>query len=144
MQLVRASAEQMARFILNMKESPMGEIRVPVRVSNPFDASRYWEADFLVDTGATVSSVPVDVLNSIGVDASELAEVFMADGRSALRRVGLASIEVASVKRTTEVIYAPEQTEPLLGCLILEAMGFLVDPLKERLRPRSDLSVGVD
>ncbi len=144
MQLVRAKPEAIARLVLSMKESPMGKVRVPVRVSNPFDAGRYWEADFLVDTGSTVSSVPVDVLNSIGVDASEIVEVFMADGRSALRRVGLASFDVAGVKRTSEVIYAPEDTEPLLGFLILEAMGFLVDPLQERLRPRSDLAVGVD
>ena len=144
MQLVRASAEQMARFILNMKESPMGEVRVPVRVSNPFDADRSWEADFLVDTGSTVSSVPVDVLNGIGVDASEIARVYMADGSSALRRIGYASFELAGVTRRAEVIFAPEGTDPLLGYLILESMGFLVDPLRERLRPRSDLSPALD
>ncbi len=44
MQLVKATPEAMARFILSMKESPMGAIRVPVRVSNLFDASRYWRA----------------------------------------------------------------------------------------------------
>lgn len=144
MQLVQATPEAMARFILSMKESPMGAIRVPVRVSNLFDASRYWEGDFLVDTGSTVSSVPVDVLNGIGVDASEIVKVFMADGRSALRRVGIATFDVAGTVRTSEVIYAPEDTEPLLGFLILESMGFLVDPLKERLRQRSDLAVEVD
>ncbi len=68
----------------------------------------------------------------------------MADGRSALRRVGIATFDVAGTVRTSEVIYAPEDTEPLLGFLILESMGFLVDPLKERLRQRSDLAVEVD
>ena len=144
MMRVIAEPEAMARLEASIKESPMGEVRVPVRVSNPFDADRSWEADFLVDTGSTVSSVPVDVLNGIGVDASEIARVYMADGSSALRRIGYASFELAGVTRRAEVIFAPEGTDPLLGYLILESMGFLVDPLRERLRPRSDLSPALD
>ncbi len=144
MQRIVAEPEAMTRLEASMKESPMGEVRVPVRVSNPFDSDRFWDAEFLVDTGSTMSSVPVDVLNGIGVDAVEIVRVYMADGSSALRRVGLATLSLAGVSLPVQVIYAPEDTEPLLGYLVLEAMGFLVDPLKERLRPRSHLSVGVD
>ena len=139
-----AEPEAIERLSGEIKESAMGEVRVPVRIANPFDSSRAWEADFLVDTGSTVSSVPVDVLNDIGLDAVELARVYMADGSSALRRIGYASFELAGVTRRAEVIFAPEGTDPLLGYLILESMGFLVDPLRERLLPRTALSTALD
>lgn len=141
---VVAEPEAVERLSGEIKESAMGEVIVPVRITNPDEASRRWEADFLVDTGATVSSVPVDVLNSIGVDAVELVRVFMADGSSAFRRVGYVSFELAGVTRRAEVIFAPEGTDPLLGYMILESMGFLVDPLRERLLPRAALSPALD
>ena len=142
MQRVVAEPEAIARLSASIKESSVGEVRVPVRIANPFDSERFWEADFLVDTGSTMGSVPVDVLNEIGVDAVEIVRVYMADGSSALRRVGLVRLSVAGVTLPTQVIYAPEDTEPLLGYLILEAMGFIVDPLRQRLLPRSELRTG--
>lgn len=139
-----AEPEAIALFQASIKESPVGEVRVPVRVANPFDQSRFWEADFLVDTGSTVSTVPVDVLNAIGVDASEIVRVHMADGSSALRRVGLLRYTVVGISRTAEVVYGPEGVEPLLGALQLQSMGLLVDLAGERLLPRSALSPTLD
>ena len=144
MQRIVAEPEAIEQLLGEIKESPMGEVRVPMQVSNPFDASRTWEADFLVDTGSTISSVPVDVLNSLGLDAIQIAQVWMADGSSALRRVGIARFTLAGVARGAEVIFAPEESEPLIGVTLLQSMGFLVDPLRERLLPRSVLSEALD
>ena len=139
-----AEPEAVERLSGEIKESAMGEVRVPVRIANPVDSSRSWEADFLVDTGSTVSAVPVDVLNAIGVDASEIVRVYMADGSSALRRVGLLRYTVVGISRTAEVVYGSEGVEPLLGALQLQSMGLLVDQAGERLLPRSALSPTLD
>ena len=61
-----AEPEGIERLATQIKESPMGEVRVPVRVANPDAPDLFWEAEFLVDSGASVSEAPVDVLNSAG------------------------------------------------------------------------------
>ena len=43
MMRIVAEPEAMARLEASIKESPMGEVRVPVRIANPFDTARYWE-----------------------------------------------------------------------------------------------------
>ena len=144
MQRIVAEPEAIALFQASIKESPAGEVRVPVRVANPFDQGRFWESDFLVDTTPTMSIVPVDVLDAIGVDAREIVRVYMADGSSVLRRVGLLRYTVAGISRTAEVVYGPEGVEPLLGALQLQSMGLLVDLAGERLLPRSALSPTLD
>ncbi|MYD75010.1 MAG: hypothetical protein F4Y11_12720 [Chloroflexi bacterium] len=99
--MLRAVAEPEAieRLGSQIKESPIGEVRVPVRVANPDAPDRSWEAEFLVDTGATVSVVPVDVLNDLCVEAIDVARFYLADESSILRRVGLARFVVAGVSR---------------------------------------------
>ena len=122
----------------------MGEVRVPVQVTNREAPGRSWEADFLVDTGATVSVVPVDVLNDLGVEAVDVARFYLADESSILRRVGLARFVVAGVARHAEVMFGAEGCQPIVGATLLQSMGFLVDPLRERLLPRSALAASLD
>ena len=139
-----AEPEAIALLQASIKKSPAGEIRVPVRVANPVDRSRFWESDFLIDTAPTISIVPADVLDAIGVDASENVRVYMADGSSALRRVGLLRYTVVGISRTAEVVCGPEGVEPLLGGLQLGSMGLLVDQAGKRLLPRSAISPTFD
>ena len=142
MQRIVAEPEAVERLLNEIKESPMGEVRVPVRVANPFDRSRTWEGDFLVDTGSTENWMPVDVLNELGLDAMNVVRVWMADGTSTLQQAGFAYFTVAGITRPHEVIFAPEGSEPLLGLTQLESMGFLVDPRGNQLLPRSVLTSG--
>ena len=139
-----AEPEALERLASQIKESPMGEVRVPVRVANPDAPERFWEAEFLVDTGATVSVVPVDVLNDLGVEAVDVARFYLADESSILRRVGLARFVVAGVARHGEVMFGNEGCQPIVGVTLLQSMGFLVDPLRERLLSRSALAASLD
>ena len=142
MQRIVAEPETVTQLLLEIKESPMGEVRVPVRVANPFDPSRTWEGDFLVDTGSTENWMPADVLNELGLDAQSIVRVWLADGTSSLQQAGFAYFTLAGVTRPHEVIFAPDGSEPLLGLTQLESMGFLVDPRGNRLLPRSLLTSG--
>jgi len=36
-----------------------------------------------------------------------------------------------------EILFGPENTEPLLGVIVLEAAGFMVDPKNQMLRKLS-------
>ena len=139
-----AELEAIERLASQIKEPPMGEVRVPVRVAHPDAPDRSWEAEFLVDTGATVSVLPVDVLNDLGVEAVDVARFYLADESSILRRVGLARFIVAGVSRHAEVMFGNEGGQPIVGGTLLQSMGFLVDPLRERLLPRSALAASLD
>ncbi len=144
--MLRAVAEPEAieRLASQIKESPMGEVRVPVRVANPDDPSRFWEAEFLVDSGASVSVVPVDVLNRLGIDARRFGRFYLANESSIVRRVGIASFTVAGEIEDASVMFGEEGAEPILGLTVLESLGFLIDPLRQRLLPRSALAASLD
>ena len=139
-----AAPEAVERLASQIKESPMGEVRVPVRVANPDAPDRSWEADFLVDSGASVSVVPVDVLNQLGIDARRLGRFYLANESSIVRRVGLATFTVAGETEDASVMFGEEGSEPILGLTVLQSLGFLVDPLRERLLPRSALAEALD
>ena len=132
--------EAMARLEASMKESPMGEVRVPVRIANPFDTARHWEADFLVDTGASDSIVPTSVLESIGLTPRVVREVWLADGSMVRRLVGPAFFTVSELETFNDVIFGDDAVEPILGLPVLESLGLIVDPRLQRLLRRSALT----
>ncbi len=60
----------------------------------------------------------------------------MVDGRTAVKRVGSAWIEIDGRKASTEVI-ALTNGRPLLSVLALEALGFTVDPRTRTLKKQA-------
>ena len=144
--MLRAVAEPEAieRLASQIKESPMGEVRVPVRIANPDAPERFWEAEFLVDSGASVSVVPVDVLNRLDIDPRRFGRFYLADESSIVRRVGIASFTVAGQTEDASVMFGEENAEPILGLTVLQSLGFLIDPLRHRLLPRSALVASLD
>ena len=124
-----------------IEETPMGEVRVPVRISNPHDPDRFWEGEFLVDTGATTSAVPTTILESIGIEPRSVREYWLADGPSMRRLVGRADFYLMGAEDYSAVMFAEADVEPILGLTVLESLGLLVDPLRERLLPRDALRV---
>ena len=144
--MLRAVAEPEAieRLTSQIKESAMGEVRVPVRVANSDVPERFWDAEFLVDSGASMSVVPVDVLNRLEIEPRRFGRFYLADESSIVRRVGIASFTVASETEDASVMFGEEGAEPILGLTVLQSLGFLIDPLRHRLLPRSALVEALD
>lgn len=63
-----------------------------VKVSNSKDATRFFEEEFWVDTGALYSFVPEDHLEKIGVEPSAKRNLILADGRQDTRLLGFGLI----------------------------------------------------
>ena len=61
----------------------MGMFKVRVRVTNPSDASRFFEDEFWVDTGPCIRSRPRSASRGIGIDPALSRDVILADGRQA-------------------------------------------------------------
>ena len=112
----------------------MGTFRVQIEVGDP-EGKRFEVVDALVDTGATNTALPSPLLESLGVTPHRTMVYELADGREVELDVGRTWVKVDSQQEFTQVVFAGEGTEPILGAVTLEEMGLAVDPVKRRLQP---------
>ena len=117
----------------------MGLTRIPVklaRLDSParIDANNTYNADFLVDTGAMDSMAPASELRKIGITPVGKRVYEFANGEVEEYEHGLAQVSFMNETTWTDIIFGPENSEPILGVITLEIAGFIVDPKNERLR----------
>ena len=112
----------------------MGITRVDIKVSriDKPDLSRAVR-DVVVDTGATVSAIPLKVVKQLGIEFPVKRRFVLATGQTVVRRVGSAWIEVDRRKTSDDIISITRGT-PLLSVRALEGLGLEVDPRTKRLR----------
>ena len=111
----------------------MGLTHVAVRLFNSHSQDTY-EADFLVDTGATDSMVPACELVRIGIKPNHKKTYELANGELAKYDVGYAEFSFMDETIVSRVIFGPDNAEPILGVLALEAVGVVVDPTSQKLK----------
>lgn len=112
----------------------MGLTKVTTKLTNMTDRTKYYEAVFLVDTGATDSMAPAVELEKIGIQPEGKMTYELADGSVREYPYGLVRIEFMGETTAGRVIFAPEGTEPILGVTALESVGIIVDPANKTLR----------
>jgi clan AA aspartic protease len=93
-----------------------------------------YQADFLVDTGATDTMAPTRELRRIGVEPVGTIVYELADGARQEYPFGLAEIAFMGEITAGRVIFGPDDVEPLLGVVTLESAGITVDPATQTLR----------
>ena len=91
-------------------------------------------ADFLVDTGAMETMAPASALREIGIEPVGKRAYELANGQLEEFEYGLAEISLMGHLTAGEILFGPDNAEPLLGVIALQAAGFLVDPRNERFR----------
>jgi clan AA aspartic protease len=112
----------------------MGETIVKIRVSN-LTNKKTGEIEVLVDTGATYTTVPGEILEELGVEKVDKVVIELADGRTLERYIGNIYIEVEGRKRANPVIFGEESDASILGLVSLESCGLTVDPVNRKLVP---------
>ena len=110
----------------------MGTFTVPIQVGDPAKR-QFIEVEALVDTGATHTLLPRNMLLTLGIEAVERLTFQLADERSVEYEVGEARIRLDGRERTTLVVFGPEGATPLLGATTLELFNMAVDPVGRRL-----------
>ncbi len=106
----------------------MGLTHVTVALRALTDAKAKYEADFLVETGATDSMAPAAELRKAGIQPLEKMTYELADGTLKEYPFGLAVIEFMGDVTAGRIIFGPDDAEPILGVTALESVGILVDP----------------
>ena len=112
----------------------MGLTDVKVLVSNPIDSNRARTLKFLVDSGAVYSVVPAEILAELGIVPEDVESFTLADLTEIRRPVGQAAFTYAGRTRTSPVMFGEQGDAVLLGVMSLEALGLMLDPVKQELR----------
>jgi len=112
----------------------MGLTKVTTKVSPFGSGKKFYEAVFLVDTGATDSMVPAPELERIGVKKEGKMSYELGDGTVKEYPFGLARIEFMGETTAGRVIFGLAGAEPILGVTALESVGIMVDPVTKTLK----------
>jgi clan AA aspartic protease len=111
----------------------LGLTRVAVRLKS-FVSGDSFQAQFLVDTGATDSVAPASELRRIGIQSIGKMTYELATGAVAEYEFGLAEISFMNETTAGRVIFGPDNVEPILGVTALESVGVIVDATNLTLR----------
>ncbi|MFN0137977.1 MAG: hypothetical protein ACKVS9_17885 [Phycisphaerae bacterium] len=117
----------------------MGVARVTVSVAPIGSSVRRWKGEFLVGSGASTTMVPAKVLRELGIEPFRKEPRELADGSVMSFDVGGAMITVLNETVASEVLFGPDDAEPLLGAITMQSANLIWDAQKEELRLNSRL-----
>jgi clan AA aspartic protease len=112
----------------------MGVFRVRVEIAEP-EGTRFDTVEALVDTEATYTRLPADLLDGLGVRPQEDRPFVLADGRQVTYRIGWIQVRLDKRTQPTIAVFGEPGSEPLLGVFTLEGFGLAADPVNRRLMP---------
>jgi predicted aspartyl protease len=91
--------------------------------------------EFLVDSGATYTLLPVDVWQGIGLIPKRSVAFSLADGTSIERQVSECHITLEVGEGHSPVILGEPEDEAVLGVVTLENLGLVFNPFTRTLHP---------
>src|SRR5438034_5171695 len=113
-------------------DSGMGHFHVSVQVGQ-LAGGPIARVQALVDTGATYTWIPRDILEDLGVVPEEERPFVLADGREVHYPVAWVHIRIGSRVQPTIAVFGERGSEPILGVVTLEEFLLAVDPVSRRL-----------
>jgi len=115
----------------------MGMFEMNVKLANLAAPGQTEEVSLLVDTGATLSWIPRQVLESLNAIVFSRLPFELADGRRLERDVTTVLLTIDGRKAPVPLAFGEAGEEAVLGTTALESLGFLVDPVAQKLVPRN-------
>jgi len=112
----------------------MGTFWIDIEIENPRQpGARRALKSVLVDTGAELSWIPTDVLESLGIERRSRWRCRQADGTVLERWTGPAFVYAAGKTATDDVVFGEPGDLVLLGARSLEGLNLRIDPVNKRL-----------
>ena len=112
----------------------MGTFHINIELGNP-SGSGYRTVSALVDTGASHTAIPASMLRELEVIPHTKGMFRLADGRTLDLDIGQTWVRLYGVAQMTLVVFASEDTIPVLGAVTLEEFRLGVDPVSQKLIP---------
>jgi clan AA aspartic protease len=113
----------------------MSTFNVVVTVANLSEPDRRRELALMVDTGATYTTLPQDIVDALGSRSVGTRRVLLASGREEEWPVAVIEITVGEQQLPTICLISPVGGPALLGAVTLEEFALGVDPVAQRLVP---------
>ena len=111
----------------------MGKVVEKIRVTNFRDTSKSVEIEAVIDTGATMSVLPVDLIQELGLEKIEEVNVRYADNSVRRKEVyGWIILEIAGRKAVFDVLAG---AQPLIGQIVLERLDLIIEPTTRKVIP---------
>jgi clan AA aspartic protease len=115
----------------------MGLTHITVALRNLRADKPAYETEFLVDTGAIDCIAPSKALHAAGVTIEGKDVYELANGQVIEFPYGFARVTFMGAETVTQVVFGPDDCEPLLGLVALENTGIGVDPTTKTLKKMS-------
>jgi clan AA aspartic protease len=112
----------------------LGTFSVNIEVGD-LSGREYRKLTAMVDTGATYTVIPRDVLEHLDVRPVDVVPFELADDHVVEFEVGEVRLRLDKRERIVLVVFGPESGTPLLGATALELFNRAVDPVHQRLVP---------
>jgi clan AA aspartic protease len=111
----------------------MSTFTVPATVAHSARPDRRVTLDLFVDTGATWTLLPAEIVAQLGLETPRQRSVELASGERVTYPLGQVAMQLDGEQLVTIFLAAPPGCQPLLGAVTLEAFGLSVDPVRKRL-----------
>lgn len=98
----------------------MSTFMVPVALAHPEHRERSLEADLLMDTDATCTLLPPDIVASLRLSTPYERRAMLASGERVVYRVGEVRVRIGDEERTTVFFAGAPGSRALLGAVTLE------------------------
>ncbi len=121
----------------------MGLTFLAIDIANPAYPEEFHTERFLVDSGAVYSVVQRPVLEALDIRSHSRRTFTLANGDQIERHLGDALFRYKEHRGAAPVIFGEPGDSNLLGVVTLEALGYVLDPLKRELRALPMLLAGL-
>ena len=111
----------------------MGLTKVTATICDLAKSRRPYEDEFLVDTGAVDCLIPASKLKKAGIKPEGKSVSELANGTPVEYEYGFARVSFMGAETVAQVIFGPENAEPILGVVALENTGIGIDPKTKKL-----------
>jgi len=108
---------------------------VKVTVWNPRKPIIKIDLELLVDSGATYTVIPANVLKSLEIESIRLIRLRLADNRVIEKPLGEIGIEIEGYKASATPVVFGDEGIYLLGSVTMEQLGLMPDPVYKKLKP---------
>ena len=114
----------------------MSRVIEKVKFTNLFDPEKTAEVDALIDTGATMVVLPLNIVEELHLRKMREATVRYGNNKTEIKSVyGVVMVEIGGRAGEFSVLAEPEGSQPLIGHVVLEILDLLVDPSAKRVIP---------
>ena len=114
----------------------MSKVVERVKVTNFKEPSKSIEIEAIIDTGATMSVLPMDLIQKLGLEKIDEVNVRYADNSVKRKEVyGWVILEIVGRKAVFDVLAENEGAQPLIGQIVLERLDLVIEPSTRKVIP---------